>query len=75
MQGPFTVKYGKDGDKFRYTHDHFPSLDEATARCDRWLAGNGWGGYAPGEMRCWVEDRMGKVVYGTAALRRDQVTV
>ena len=65
----FTVKYGTDGDRFRYTHEHCMTLEAAERSCDRWLAGNGWGGSAPGELRVWVEDERGEVVYGVAATR------
>lgn len=66
----FTVRYGIDGGRYWYTHADFATFEEAAERCDKWFRGNGWGGYPPGEMRCWVESN-GEVVYGTPATKEE----
>lgn len=64
----YTIRYGRDGDRV-YVHRILRDLDEARLVADRWLAGNGWGGWKIGELRVWVEDETGAVVHGREALR------
>jgi hypothetical protein len=65
----YTVRYGHDGGRFRYVHSHHVDRKEAEDEADRWLRGGGWGDTR--ELRVWVEDEKGKVVYGQEAVRHD----
>lgn len=69
----FTIKYGRQGPdgQIGKTMTHEICYDRAIAvhNADRWLAGNGWGGWPEGELRVWVVDEMGRVVHGEATTR------
>lgn len=63
----YTVKYARVGRGRSITHQVYygpTALADASEARDRWLSGNGWGGWPEGELRVWVEDKNGHVVYG-----------
>ena len=62
----FTVMYGQDGGQ-HYTHVFRPTLDAAKEAADSWKADGAGGVISTDQLRVWVEDSQGKVVYGQAA--------
>jgi hypothetical protein len=62
----FTVMYGEDGGQ-HYTHLFRPTLDAAKEAADSWKKGGAGGVISIDQLRVWVEDSQGKVVYGQAA--------
>jgi len=58
--------YGEDGGQ-HYTHVFRPTLDAAKEAADSWKEGGAGGVISTDQLRVWVEDSQGKVVYGQAA--------
>jgi hypothetical protein len=64
----FTVKYGRQGGgryNRNFTHSHVAGFVDARERCDSFLAGEGNGGWPLDELRVWVENARGEIVYGS----------